>query len=266
MAGPDSGGALAGLGVLVTRPAHQAARLAQRIEAAGGRAILFPALEIAPPEDPVAVARVIARLDEFDFAIFISPNAVQRALPLIRARGALPPGLRLVAVGEGTARALAAAGEGTVLAPAGRFDSEALLALPELQAVAGRRILIFRGAGGRELLGDTLRARGAHLEYAECYRRVRPQADPGGLIARWRRGEVQVVTATSVETLRNLHDMLGEAGRALLLDTPIVVAGERQAAACRELGFRHAPLLAASARDDALLAALSAWRARQNSL
>ncbi len=267
MPGVEARGRLAGAGVLVTRPMHQGERLARRIEAEGGRAIVFPALEIADPEDPAAVARIVTRLDAFDLAIFISPNAVRRALPAIHARGPLPGRLRLVAVGEGTAQALAEAGHPGALAPIGRFDSEALLALPELQAVAGRRIVIFRGAGGRELLGDTLRARGAEVTYAECYRRVAPSAaDPAPLIARWRAGEVQIVTVTSVETLHNLRDLLGAPGRALLLATPVLVAGERQAAACRELGFRHAPVVAASARDDAILDALLAWRARQNSL
>jgi len=266
MPAPEPGGALAGIGVLVTRPSHQAARLARRIEAEGGKAVCFPALEIADPADPAAVAAIIARLDFFDFAIFISPNAVLRALPWIRARGPRPPRLRLVAVGEGTAQALADAGESNVLAPTARFDSESLLALPALQAVAGKQIVIFRGAGGRELLGETLRARGAGVEYAECYRRVRPAADAQALLHRWRAGDIHIVTATSVETLRNLEAMLGDAGRELLHDTPILVAGPRQAQACRELGFRHAPLVAASARDDAILDALTAWRARQNSL
>lgn len=258
---------LAGVGVLVTRPRDQAEPLCRLIEQAGGTAIRFPALEIAPPQDVEALDRLIDRLDEFDIAIFISPNAVNRAMNRVRARrGSLPARLTVACVGRGSARELKHFGIGEPLVPTGRFDSEALLALPALQAVAGKRVVILRGDGGRELLGETLKARGAVVEYAECYRRVRPAADVGGLLKRWARGEIDVVTLTSVEALRNLYDMLGKLGAQWLIKTPAVVASERIAAACSELGFKHPPVVAERASDEALVEALKAWRAAQNSL
>ncbi len=260
------GGALAGVTVLVTRPAHQAGQLVRLIEAAGGRALRFPTIEIADPENPALLDQLLARLDQFDLAVFVSPNAAHRALALMRARGALPARLRIAAVGSGTVRALNDLGCAEVLAPAGRFDSEALLELPELNDVAGKRIAIFRGAGGRGLLGETLRARGARVEYAECYRRVRPRADAGALLRRWARGELDIVTVTSAEGLQNLHELLGPGGREYLLKTPIVVVSARLAQACRALGFEHEPLVAPAASDAAVLATLKAWRARQNTL
>lgn len=261
-------GALAGRRVLVTRPREQAQALEHLVREAGGEPVCVPAIEILPLADPAPFHALAARLAEFDLAIFISRNAVRRALDLLGGRP-WPAGLKVATVGQGSRAELEKRGFTDVIAPAGaaaRSDSEALLALPALAAVRGRRIVIFRGEGGRELLGDTLRARGASVEYAECYRRVRPAADPGPLLERWRRGEIQITTATSIETLRNLQAMLGEAGRALLLDTPVLVAGERQAEACRESGFRHTPVVAVSARDDAIVDALLAWRAGENSL
>src|SRR3989344_3038926 len=161
---------LTGVRVLVTRPRDQAEKLTLLIEGEGGEVIRFPVIEIAEPKDPQALLAVIDRLDQFGLAIFISPNAVNRAMNLILARrGAWPRNVRIACVGRGSARELNLVGAGNVIAPAGRFDSEALLALPELQQVTGNRIVIFRGEGGRELLGDTLKARGADIEYAECY-------------------------------------------------------------------------------------------------
>lgn len=259
---------LAGVGVLVTRPRDQAEPLCRLIEQAGGTAIRFPALEIAPPHDIEALDRIIDRLESYDLAIFISPNAVNRALNRVRSRGRRwPEGLTVACVGRGSARELEHFGIQNPIVPPARFDSEALLELPPLQDVAGKRVLILRGDGGRELLGETLKARGAALvEYAECYRRVKPAADVGVLLKRWARGEIHVVTLTSVEVLRNLYDMLGKLGAHWLVKTPVVVATERIAAACRELGFKHPPFVAAQASDEALFAALVAWRASQNSL
>ncbi|MGE5027167.1 MAG: uroporphyrinogen-III synthase, partial [Betaproteobacteria bacterium] len=115
---------LEGLGVVVTRPAHQAEGLVRLIEQAGGRAILFPALEIFDAGDLGTLSAAVDRLELFDLAIFISPNAVSKAMNRIRARRDWPPGLRCAAVGKGSGKALARLGIDNVLVPQGRFDSE----------------------------------------------------------------------------------------------------------------------------------------------
>ena len=256
---------LRGVRVLVTRPAHQAETLAREIEAAGGEAVRLPAIEIAPPANPAALHAVLDRLPDFAYAIFISPNAVRQSLPHLRARG-LPHGLRLAAVGQGTLRALGEEGFTQVLAPAERFDSEALLELLPPAAVAGKDILIVRGEGGRERLGESLGARGARVAYAECYRRRPPRQPDAAALARLRQGEIDILVITSAEGARNLRDLAGESGQARLLATPVVVVSERQARACRELGFHAELCVAAQASDASILATLRAWRSRQNSL
>ncbi len=132
----------------------------------------------------------------------------------------------VAAIGELTAEALRNSGFASVISPRDDFDSEALLALPELQAVQGRNIIVFRGEGGREKLKEGLEARGARVYYAECYRRSRPEADPRPLIDAWGRGEVQVVGVLSGETLENFVEMIGPEGRAKLSATTLVVPHE----------------------------------------
>ena len=239
---------LAGRGVLITRPRVLAAGLAGAVEQAGGRAIVFPAIEIVDLPPPAA----LSRLAEFDLAIFISPTAAARAL---QARPRWPARLRAAAVGEGTRRELEARGVTGVLAPRGEGDSEALLALPELAAVAGRRVVIFRGEGGRALLGDALAGRGAQVEYAECYRRVRPRADASALLAGW--DGVQAVTVSSEEALRNLLELLGPGGAEKLRATALFAGHERVAAAARSLGVRK--VLVAGPGDAAMLERLVAY-------
>lgn len=254
------GRGLAGRGILITRPAHQSTGLAARVRAAGGEPILFPALEIAAIDDPAPLQALVARLADFDWAVFVSPNAVARALESIRAHGAWPSGLRAAAVGRGSVRELNRRGIETVVAPQERYDSEALLECPELQAVGGRRIVIFRGDGGRETLGDTLAARGATVEYAACYRRVLPAVEPAAraaLLARWARGEVQAVTAASTETLANLFDLLGAEGAAQVRRTPAFVPHARIAQAARDLGVTTVTVTEAG--EEGLLAGLVEW-------
>lgn len=240
---------LQGRGIVVTRPAAQAQRLASLIERAGGRALLFPAIEIQdlPP-------RPLPPLERFELAIFVSPTAVERAHRLVRA---WPPGLRYAAIGRGTVRELERRGVAGVLAPERGADSEALLALQPMQQVAGKRIAIFRGEGGRELLGETLAARGAHVEYVECYRRVLPQADSAALLAAWAQGAIDAVTVSSSEGLENLLALLGDAGRQELLATPLFVPHERVAEQARAHGARE--VIVAGPGDDEMSARLVAY-------
>lgn len=243
----------------MTRPAHQAGSLAQRIEQAGGEAILFPVLDIAAPTDPAAFSHLLARLDQFDLAIFISPNAVHAVLQAMPA--GLPQRLALAAVGQGTRRRLLDAGAAAVLAPVEKFTSEGLLELLPAAQVAGKKIIILRGNRGRERLAEALAARGAAVTELECYRRLLPGRPDPATLARVQRGEVDVVTITSVDGLHNLLTLAGELARPLLLRLPVVVVSKRQARACREQGFSAALQVAARADDAAVLDALHAWRA-----
>ena len=247
---------LSGKGIVVTRPAHLAAHLAELIRAAGGNPILFPAIEIVEVEALQPLIALIDRLDEFELAIFISPNAVSHGMQLIKARRALPPRLKLAAIGRASVRELKRFGVAAAIAPA-RFDSEALLELPELANVAGKRIVIFRGAGGRELLGDTLIARGAALEYAECYRRGRPRADAAPLLEAWARNELQAITVTSSEGLHNFFDLVGSRGESWLRKTPLFVPHPRIGETARGLGLTAVVVTAQG--DEGLVQGLMQW-------
>ena len=253
---------LAGRRILVTRPRAQSAGLAKRIADAGGEAILFPAIEIAAPADAAPARALLGRLEDFDIAVFISANAAERGLALL---GRPWPGaVRAAAVGSGTRRALEERGVRQVIAPEGRADSEALLALPAFAQMAGRRVAIIRGEGGRERLREALQARGAAVEYAECYRRLRPQADPAPLLAEWSRGAVHAVTVGSAEALANLLAMLGEPVARLAADTPLFVPHPRVAEQARRLGA--ARVVVAGPGDGEMLAALVAYFAQGSQL
>jgi uroporphyrinogen-III synthase len=202
---------------------------------------------------------VTDRLEQFDLAIFISPNAVNKAMNRILAVRTWPQGLRCAAVGKGSGKELARFGVEGVLVPQGRFDSEALLALPELRDVTGKRVVIFRGESGRELLGDELIRRGAELAMVECYRRGKPvDGDAGLLLKQWVRGEINAITVTSGESMRNLFDLVGELGQQWLKKTPVFAFHENIAEVARELGVEQ--VYVTPAGDEGLLSGLIEWR------
>ena len=242
---------LANVGVVITRPARQAAGLAQQIAVLGGRPLVFPAITILPPADPAPLARAQRELARFDCAIFVSANAVEYG---VGDPAAWPSHLVAFAPGPGTAAALAAVGIAPARIPATTMDSEGLLALPELTHVAGKRIVIFRGGGGLDALSDALLSRGATVVQIDCYRRGRPDAGAAGLVEAWRDHRVDAVTITSSEGLDNLWAILDAEGRGFLAATATFAPHPRIGERARSLGL--ARVIVTPPADSGLIAAL----------
>lgn len=244
---------LAGLQVLVTRPALQAENLCQRIVSLGGEVLRLPVLAIEPRATALPTTA-------YDLLIFISTNAVQHGQAILAAQ----PQARIAAVGAATAQALQALGHAIDIAPEHAANSEALLAHPLLQNPPAN-VLIVRGSGGRELLHDTLIARGSRVDIVEVYERiaVTPAAEQYATLQRQLHdGELDVISVTSVDILRALQALL-DAGSLELLHTCTLLAGSaRIAKAARESGWQGEYIIADSPEDAALLAALTRWYTR----
>jgi len=231
-----------GIKVLVTRPAHQSEHLCQLIAEKGGQAIRLPVIEIVGIDDKSALLE--CRKQSFDIAIFISTNAVEKTLPTLQNH--LPP--QVIAVGKRTAQTLKAWGL-TALCPPPPFNSETLLKMPQMQAVTGKKIVIFRGEGGRELLAETLRKRGATVNYVQVYRRVQPPT-PAWIA----NTKIDIIIVTSQEGLRNLFAMLE--GQSWLRHTPLVVMSTRIRAEAERFGVDAPIFVASAASDEGLLGAV----------
>jgi uroporphyrinogen-III synthase len=242
-------------GIVVTRPLDQARTLSDLIRQAGGSPVLFPLLEIVPVQDYTGFDAVIDQLENFDWAIFISSNAVQHGMTRLLGRRSLPGGLRYAAVGPMTAAELGTFGVQNVLIPTDRFDSESLLNLPEMQAVAGKRCVIFRGIGGRDLLANTLTERGAEVVFAECYQRTNPNPDPQPLEKLWKNDGLHALILTSSEALRNLLDLAKDA--TWLKATPIFVNHPRIAEAASAQGLQA--IISSAPGDAGMLTTLETY-------
>ena len=253
-----TGGTLGGLRVLVTRPPQRARSLCAELRRRGALPVPLPAIEIAAARNLRALREAMAGLDRYDLAVFVSPSAVEHALAL--APSGWPGTLRAAAIGPGTRAALARCGIEPAFVPAEPFDSEALLRCPELAAdrVAGARIALFKGEGGREHLARELRRRGARVEEVETYRRQRPR----DLESRLRCSPVpDLVVLTSAEAARNLLGAAAREGAPRLAAAHFVVISERVADALRELGAEGPASVAPRASEAGLIEAMEAWAA-----
>lgn len=266
--------ALAGLRVLVTRPAHQAEPWCQLLEAEGAEAISVPLLELAPVTEQALIRAIKNRILDFDLyqkAIFVSQNAVAHGMTWLEDFWPqLPTGIEYFAVGAATARALAEFGLQATDA-GGAMNSETLLEAEQLKTeqVLGQRILIFRGLGGRPHLGEALSARGAQVDYCELYQRLMPEGAADQLRAVFLNSRAddrrQVVALHSGESLHNylkaLVQITADHGLAAetMASSALLVPGVRVAQLARELGFNKI-IQAENATDDSMLSALRTAR------
>ena len=211
---------LNGITIAITRPVDQAKKLSALITAAGGTTVLYPLIEITALSDYSQFEAVIQDIQLYDWAIFISSNAVQNGMPRLVNVG-IPENLQFAAIGPVTAGELQSFGVNQVHTPSShiqdgdlskvRFDSESLLALPEMLDMQGKRVMIFRGIGGRDVLAETLKARGATITFAECYQRINPQTNCDLLANLYNEKKLHGIVITSSEAMRHLLDLAGNA-------------------------------------------------------
>ena len=253
-------GPLAGVNLLITRPVMPASRTAQRVAALGATPLIFPTIIIEPPADSAPLAAALAKINDYYAAIFVSPSAAEMTLaPLGTLPKKLPGSLHVFAPGPGTAEELATRGVANAEMPTRSFDSEGLLALPGLQtsAVKGKRIVIFRGNDGRELLREALVGRGATVDAITAYHRRAPNTPPTGLLELLRAGKVNALSVMSSDAVNNLVPLIPANERAtLLLALPVYASHERIAATARAAGFRN--VIETEAGDAGLITALLA--------
>lgn len=246
---------LRGKRVLVTRPREQAQGLVAALAAQGAVPVEFPVIEIEGLPATEVEREKIIELDRFDLVVLVSANAARFALDWVdRYWPQLPPHLAWLAVGAATERLLAAAGIAASI-PDGHANSEALLQLPLLAAVANRKILIIRGIGGRSLLQDELARRGAQVESVALYRRCLPQLGAADIEELLNGQPPDALMATSVDAVTNLDLLLSRVGNWHYA-VPLVVASARIADAARQRGFSRI-FTASGAADECILQALN---------
>lgn len=241
---------LANKTVLITRPSGREKQLRMLIEKAGGKAIHYPVIKIQPPPELNIQQLLLLReqLHSFTMAIFISPTAVEQSQIYFPA---LPEHFTIVSIGSKTAEALKRQNLHVDI-EASQHNTESLLQDPAFQMpkIQGQRILIFRGTGGRALLGNTLIRRGAQIRYVETYQRELPPHPP---MTEQQISALDAITISSNEGLDNLVTLMEDP--SLLIDIPLIVPSPRAQTLARQHGFKII-VLAKNATDEKAISAL----------
>lgn len=247
------------MSVLVTRPAHQSEHLNGILEQAGYKVIGFPTIAINAASPTPFLKELDKNITQYDIALFVSRNAVDYAFKHLNI-DTLPASLQLGVIGKGTWQALKNMGIDSKIIPADNFNSEGLLASQSLQQVAGKRIIIFRGQQGRNLLGDTLKQRDASVEYSEVYRRELPRHPKHFYTGITGGKRPDLAIFTSAEGLKNCFSLLNQKQAQELRTIPWLLISERMRETARNLRHNAAIIIADSASDDGILSAIHAWQ------
>ncbi|MEO8460259.1 MAG: uroporphyrinogen-III synthase [Dokdonella sp.] len=240
---------LAGVSVVVTRPATTAAVLVRAVQARGGTALRLPGLILRAPTNMLATAADLRSALAADIWIFASPSAVEfawRVLPSLR----IPRRLVVLAVGRGTARELAKREVAAIVPVSGDESSEGLLELGELANVKRKQIALVGAAGGRGLLVPELKRRGAHVEQIHVYRRAAAKLTQRQINA-VANAELPIITLlSSGEALSNLVTALPEPVLEKLRSAPLVVSSARLTAIAKTAGFARVSVAESPAPND----------------
>ncbi len=232
---------MSGWRLLLTRPAEECAALAATLEAQRIHSASLPLLAIEALAETPQQRTTMLELDRYAAVVVVSKPAARLTLKLLRRYWPQQPaGQAWFSVGATTGAILADYGL-DVSWPAVGDDSEALLALPRLaDAISAPhpKVLILRGEGGRELIADTLRARGAHVDSLQLYRRYLPDYPRDRLIELVRSERLNAMVVSSGQGLQSLRELAGFDWSALR-ELPLFVPSPRVAEMAAALGAKR---------------------------
>ena len=244
---------------LITRPAHQAELLNQMLTQAGLSVLNFPTIGINPSPATPFLQKLQNTIEQYDIALFVSRNAVDFTFKHLKSNS-LPKKLELGVIGKGTWQALKNQGVASHIIPTESYNSEGLLASKALQHVKAKNIIIFRGQQGRNLLGDTLRKRGATIHYQEVYRRVLPDYEPEAFEKLTTAHFPDIAIFTSAEGLTNCFQLVSKTMASSLCQIPWLLISERMRETAGKLGHNANIIIADSASDEGIFQALQKWK------
>lgn len=236
---------------LITRPAGKADNLLASLDEADIAYLYQPLITTAQVN---LKAQDLQQLQQADAVIFVSVSAVNCLQQQIEATALQAP---LLAVGQTTATALQRWLNREVAVP-DEQRSEGLLQLPQLQQVAGKQLVVVRGNAGRELIKQSLTARGATVRYVQSYKRLPLPLDGTLLCQQWQLAGIRCIVATSNEILQQLFNLVPLQHQHWLQQCDWIVVSPRMQESAVELGIAAQRITVAdNANDSALLAAIS---------
>ena len=190
-------------------------------------------------------AKIIKLPSDNETEVYIIVTSTVAAEQCVLMKNQWPKNICFFAVGASTGHILQNAGIAVVIPQEAR--TEGLLSLYELNHVVDQFIVIMKGFGGRELLYDTLLARGAKVEEWEVYKRVK--LDTPVSTQDWHATQIRCIIATSGEVIHAAFDYF-EASWLKTLNW--IVVSQRTADIASKLGVAQIDI-SRDASDQALI-------------
>ena len=239
------------MNVLVTRPNVRGQQLVEMLAQHHIFAIHQPLFQMEAGRELPALPSALTRLNAGDYVFAVSKNAIDFAHnTLVQTGFSWRSDLKYFAVGQGSANYFSAQIEQNIIYPIQSEDSESLLALPEMQQLTDKNILILRADSGRELFSEQAQKRGAQVQTLECYQRIPVDVDLKEQISLCKRAGIDVVVATSGEILTALVSNTAEEDKAWLLSCKLIVVSQRLARIAVKLGWRLADIQISNKADN----------------
>lgn len=241
---------LFGKRIVVTRAREQASSLSALLEEHGAEALEFPMIRVVPLADFEDLDAALRRLPGgpggeagYHWVVFTSANGVRAVWNRLEGMGldARVFGfVKLAAIGPGTAAALQERGLRADFVPS-QFVAEAVADEWPDANMAGKRVLLPRARGARDVLVERLIRMGAMVDALAAYDTIADGEGAQELLDELRQGQIHAITFTSSSTVRNFVAALGPAqAKEATRDAVIASIGPITSATLRELGMEPA--------------------------
>jgi len=240
--------------VVNTRPTQQAIALNNALKTLGAHIINLPMLDIKAIHLPQA-KKWHQQFKKFHIAIFVSANSVHCSHDTWSL--SFPVSI-VIAIGTGTAHALKEYGISKVILP-NQFNSQGILALPELAMPKDKKIVIFCGKNSKPLLKQSLIQKGALVRVYECYERFSPLHDKNSL-SLLDHSLLDAIISTSYESLNNLNTLLKN--RSSIKKTPLIVISHQMEYYAKSQGWSKI-WVASNATNNAIIETIKKLKSNQ---
>ncbi|MGR3807276.1 uroporphyrinogen-III synthase [Pasteurella testudinis DSM 23072] len=228
------------MAILITRPQPNGEALCQLLNQHGFATLYAPLFSIEKGSELNQLPTLLQNLPSGAFVFAVSKNAVSYANQVLSNIGLhWRPDLHYFSVGRRSAEYFTALSENPVYYPHPDENSEGLLALPLMQHLNNKKVLVLRGNGGRELFRQQAEARGASVEVVECYQRIPKEYDNIQQISVWKRAGISTIVVTSQEILRYLVEFVPKNDHNWLTQCHLITISPRITRLAKEYGWQH---------------------------